>query len=144
MISRGTPLWSLLLRQASSQAQERSKRRISGSRQPNRTELDRLVAPRYRTKYDTRVGRRESCFGGQAHSLTQCNEVHHGLASDVHLVDDWASIPFRNMFCHALAKSGITFGFSNNESLTPEVLPINGAALCEKMAIGQSNEKAFG
>ena len=33
---------------------------------------------------------------------------------------------------------------SNNESFTPEILPINGPALCEKMAIGQRNEKAFG
>ena len=145
MISRGgVPLSSLLLRQAASQAQEPGERRISASRQPNRTELDRFVAPRYRTKYDTRVGRGESCFGGQAHSLTQRNEMHHGLASDVHLVDDRASIPIRNMPCHALAKSGITFGFSNNESLTPEILPINCPALCEKMAIGQRNEKAFG
>ena len=70
--------------------------------------------------------------------------MHHSLASNVDLVDDRASIPIRNMPCHALAKSGITFGFSNNESLTPEVLPINGPALCEKMAIRQSNEKAFG
>jgi hypothetical protein len=70
--------------------------------------------------------------------------MHHGLASTVQLVDDRASIPIRNMPCHALAKSGITFGLSNNESLTPEIMPINGPALCEKMAIGQRNEKALG
>src|SRR5580704_18445692 len=126
------PLSSLLLRQASSQAQELGERRINACRQPNRAELDRFVAPRYRTKYDTRVGRGESCFGGQAHSLTQRNEMHHGLASDVHLVDDRASIPFGNMPCHALAKSGITFGFSNNEARAPEIPPINAPALCEK------------